>query len=1134
MSIQPPKIDKRTYEEIVEQTVKLVQAHTADPQESVENKAEFLRDRILVEDIKDTNGNIIKAGTLIDPQLADAIAKVKDLTQINVKVKCGWLIPQKPDAGLALIRIFGRMAATVSDRLNRVPEKNFLAFLDLLGTQILPPQPARVPLTFSLASGVPENTTALVPAYTQISAPPAEGEEEEIVFETESDVLITPVQLQAVFVRNLEADTYSECLRHGFAERILQATDANDDFFAFEADTPIEHSFYLASEFFTLPAPKTVTLTVQSSNAEDWNKLSLDWSYWDGIDWRSLLSKTSTNPVIISNFPAITHHTIDGLNAPWLRIKLLSSLAASPQINSITATVNIERNNLAPERCFFNTIPIDLSKDFYPFGEQPRFNDTFYIASQAMSLKNAKVTVTVTLSENLPINPNGGDVEVFWEAWNGSSWERLEPTAKNFNGQTITDLKLSPIKFTTSGKVEFKLSQPRPQISVNGETNYWLRIRIIKGNYGSGTALGQLVTLTYLSEQAKDTDTLTVQNVRGFMLGDSVSIVSGNNSQTGFIKNINLADKKLILANKINQEFPAGVTVMLNSSASFAPPSVRSLKIDYNYEESEEFSNSTFVTYNNFTYVKQVIQNNIGFSPFTRLTDTRRYLYLGFDRPFPNRAIALYFQVESPTAKELSTATTNAAKPSLVWEYFNGNIWTKLSVIDETAAFSDRGLIKFIGPSDFTATQEFNQTLYWLRVCREKGELRVQPRLRRILTNTIWASQTTTQQNEILGFSNGNPNQIFRTVKLPILPGQQLEIQEQKIPSLEEQIAIEKLEGKDAITIIRDEKGDVETVWLRWHEVSDFYQSGMRDRHYTVNHLTGEIKFGDGQQGMIPPQGRNNIRMARYKTDGGTKGNKPAQTITQLKTSIPFINSVTNLEPAGGGADREAIERVKERGPKFIRHRNRAVTAQDFEDLAYEASPDVARAKAIAPVFDPLADDSWLETNRDITKNPSEIHLKPDINPGQVTLLIVPKSSARQPVPSLALIECVETYIRARCHPSINLILTAPDWHEVSVTAVVVPVSLDVADAVREAVIKRLQEFLHPLTGGKQGQGWAFGRQPQMSDLYAVIERVPGVDHIHELTELKVEPLFPKLERKLLPPKQLIYSGSHNITLQEE
>jgi hypothetical protein len=49
-----------------------------------------------------------------------------------------------------------------------VPEKNFLAFLNLIGTELLPPQPARAPLTFRLAENSPVD--ALVPAGTQAAA----------------------------------------------------------------------------------------------------------------------------------------------------------------------------------------------------------------------------------------------------------------------------------------------------------------------------------------------------------------------------------------------------------------------------------------------------------------------------------------------------------------------------------------------------------------------------------------------------------------------------------------------------------------------------------------------------------------------------------------------------------------------------------------------------------------------------------------------------------------------------------------------------------------------------------------------------------------------------------------------------
>ncbi|MGH9896976.1 MAG: baseplate J/gp47 family protein, partial [bacterium] len=109
----------------------------------------------------------------------------------------------KLDPGGTLIRIFGRFAELIIQRLNRVPEKNFLAFLNLIGTELLPAQPARTLLTFKLAENSPVD--AVVPAGTQVAAPPLEGEEDEVIFETTRDLVVTRTQLQAVLVRDTEA-----------------------------------------------------------------------------------------------------------------------------------------------------------------------------------------------------------------------------------------------------------------------------------------------------------------------------------------------------------------------------------------------------------------------------------------------------------------------------------------------------------------------------------------------------------------------------------------------------------------------------------------------------------------------------------------------------------------------------------------------------------------------------------------------------------------------------------------------------------------------------------------------------------------------------------------------------------------
>src|SRR5690349_12790808 len=111
---------------------------------------------------------------------ADLIAETEELAQ-----QSGWRPPAdgQRDPGAALIRIFGRFAELVVQRLNRAPERNELAFLNLIGTSPLPPRPARVPLTFSLASGSPVD--AAVPAGTLAGAPPVPPDTEDVLFETE-------------------------------------------------------------------------------------------------------------------------------------------------------------------------------------------------------------------------------------------------------------------------------------------------------------------------------------------------------------------------------------------------------------------------------------------------------------------------------------------------------------------------------------------------------------------------------------------------------------------------------------------------------------------------------------------------------------------------------------------------------------------------------------------------------------------------------------------------------------------------------------------------------------------------------------------------------------------------------------
>ena len=78
-------------------------------------------------------------------------------------------------------------------------------------------------------------------------------------------------------------------------------------------------------------------------------------------------------------------------------------------------------------RAVANAVPGDLSRDFYPLGEQPRPNDAFYLALCEEAAKpGATVSVQIAPSNPLPAPPIfSADLALTWEAWNGASWQAL-------------------------------------------------------------------------------------------------------------------------------------------------------------------------------------------------------------------------------------------------------------------------------------------------------------------------------------------------------------------------------------------------------------------------------------------------------------------------------------------------------------------------------------------------------------------------------------------------------------------------------------------------------------------------------------------------------------------------------------
>ena len=187
--------------------------------------------------------------------------------------------------------------------------------------------------------------------------------------------------------------------------------------------------------------------------------------------------------------------------------------------------------------------------------------------------------------------------------------------------------------------------------------------------------------------------------------------------------------------------------------------------------------------------------------------------------------------------------------------------------------------------------------------------------------------------------------------------------------------------------------------------------------------------------------------------------------------------------PTTGAALDEEVRRTVE----MLRQRYRAVTAEDYEALALEASPDVARARCV-----PRRN---LETTDDAARDrPSE---------GHVSVILVPRATAqdgdgvgarRMPQPSPDLRQAVAAYLEPRRLLTARVHVVGPVYAPVGAELLVVR-RPDAAPGVEDRLRAAFAGFLDP-DPPDPGLGWPFGRAILASDLYRALEAVAGVDYL--------------------------------------
>lgn len=430
-------------------------------------------------------------------------------------------------------------------------------------------------------------------------------------------------------------------------------------------------------------------------------------------------------------------------------------------------------------------------------------------------------------------------------------------------------------------------------------------------------------------------------------------------------------------------------------------------------------------------------------------------------------------------------------------------------VVDDVATDSESGVDA--SPVDSDETPPCEPTLR--TTPHATSPTRAAPAVGGLYRNVAWAADVRRITDERVGSSTGGPDQQFTLRAAPVLDAT---VRVDEAPALSDAARDDLLADADeSVGVERGDDGEIRRVFVTWTRVPDLLSSGPGDRHYVLDALTGDLRFGDGTRGRKPPRSRDGLR-ADYETGGGRAGNVPAGTVTDLKSSLAFVDGVTNPIPADGGSEAESTAAVLDRAPRALRDRGRAVTPEDVERIAATTSRQLARIRCL-----PRVDDTGAS------------------RPGWVSLLLVPDTDEPRPTPSVTLRDTVTAGVRERLPASVvagdRLSVRGPSYVTAAVTVSVVGDGTTTVGTLEATVTDELTAFVHPVTGGPDGEGWPFGRLPAPGDLFARLEDLDGVDHVADLVvrfdaDGDAVTVAPGDTPPAVADDVLVATGSHTVT----
>ena len=922
-----------------------------------------------------------------------------------------------PDLGTALAIIFAGMHADTLARYNELPLKWRTEYFNNLHASLLPEQPSFGYVSFNTVSEEVNGTE--LPAGTKLTVDVTDKAGNIIPVETRDDVFVVPSHIQAIYESNDALD---------YIGRLWDETE-NKNFcmFGFDGENIQKHAFLMGhSDIFAITKGSKAEVEFYTAD-----KHALP---------EEILYKLSS----IGKF----YYSAENGFVPFEKFYRKGSAFVFVKLSSQPPWAKIDIDGVSQ---YWIKYEIDNGKALYDMA----LGD-IRLKSKAEMIPPQSVYAAGTEADSHGFYfPFGEQLSVYEEVY-FSCDEAFSKKGALITMSFLLDYTKIPLNITEKEEINWRLIMPKSAVKV--EPEYDVTISKVIWEYFNGTGWARLF------EDSRYDSVFTPEQFTGrqkktlrFTCPKDMSPAIVNSAEGRFIR------ARII---NLNNRF--------KTTGQYVTPMISETYFSYEYEGkgvNPEFIYEQNNGVGSVKSAKSCLSQLRGYSPIRPAGDKVPAVYCCFSMPLINGPIRILALLGNSGLWQ---------RPRLNWQYFGGGKWRDINAADETRGFENSGIISFNGAPDFEKTQCFGQDGYWIRIQdvsngyngAEKENL---PLVEGLFINSVKAWTLRTNVEEYITFENFESSLEFQLLNRPVY-NEQVWVNETGTLSKGEEIRLEK-EGRLMVTADNDLQAQ---TWVLWERTDSFYDKAGDGRKYMLDKGNGILTFSAGTNYRLPPPGVANGIYVKMSIGGGEEDNIKKGSVNGMELNYGFINSAYNPVGFAGGCGRETVDEAIERTARAFKHHYKAVTAEDYEKLAKEASRMIHKAFCFTGI-----------TSEGKQKS------------GYITLVILQKDFENSHYYFHSLKEIVMDYMKDKVFGNLiaqnRLQVVSPDFIEIQVGADIKVDDFNEIFSCKRRINERLKEFLNPVSGNFNSKGFNAGAMPSRNQIETVIKAVPSVKEISNL-----------------------------------